>query len=393
MTATASELLGATQVLVVQRSLTPGMVLEEGQERNAESLARIINEFPDAVCLVNAEGRIEYCNVHCLQLLGSCQGELLEQLMNWKLHPDDIECWLAAWREARQCGQSYAIEHRLAVHQHLNYCWYRHRGVPLADPGSTSSRWLLQLTWNDEPKSREHELQELMRRKDDFLATLLHELRNPLAPIANALELIGGYADKPDIVMRSRGIIQRQLRQLTRLVDDLLDFSRSGRGMIELQLESVDLAEVVATAVEAARPIIDLKNHHLAQLTQPGRFIAQGDTVRLAQVVTNLLINAAKYTIPGGFITVKTEGTEHDVTVRVRDNGVGIPREQLEHIFEPFAQERSTSAARMGGLGVGLAVAKHLIELHGGTIQADSQGPGRGSEFSLTLPRAGTYAS
>lgn len=390
MTATAGALSGA-QVLIVQRSLTPTKVLEEGQARNAESLARIIDEFPDAVCLVNPEGRIEYCNSRCQQLLGPCIGELLEQLMNWKLHPDDLECWLTAWRNAHQRIERYAIEHRLAASPHQHYCWYRHRGVPLPDAGNAPGRWLLQLTWNDEPKTREKELQALLNRKDDFLATLLHELRNPLAPIATALETLGRYPDQADTVIRVRGIIQRQLRQLTRLVDDLLDFSRTGRGMVDLKLQSVDLAEVLGQAVETARPVIEMKNHHLAQLTAPGRYLVEGDAARLAQVLTNILINAAKYTESGGYITVMTEGTDREVTIRVRDSGVGIPREQLEHIFEPFAQERSSSEARMGGLGIGLAVAKHLISLHGGTIRADSQGPGRGSEFSIALPRVAAH--
>lgn len=391
MIATVDASSRTEQVLIVQRTLTPAKVLEEGQARNAESLARIIDEFPDAVCLVNAEGRIEYCNSRCQQLLGPCIGELLEQLMNWKLHPDDLECWLTTWRNAHQHLEHYAIEHRLAANPHQRYCWFRHRGVPLVESGGTSGRWLLQLTWNDEPKSREKELQALLSRKDDFLATLLHELRNPLAPVANALEMLARRPDDPATVLGVRDIIGRQLKQLTRLVEDLLDFSRTGRGMVDLKLQSVDVCEVVAQAVETARPVIEKRHHNLAQLSQEERYLVEGDAARLAQVVTNLLINAAKYTAPGGSITIMTEGTDQEITVRVRDSGVGIPREHLEHIFEPFTQERSSSDAHMGGLGIGLAVAKQLISLHGGSIRAESQGVGRGSEFCITLPRLAAH--
>jgi len=390
MIPTACASPGATQVLRVQWSASPAKVLEEGQARNAERLARIVDEFPDAVCLVNSEGRIEYGNSRCLQLLGPCIGELLEEMMRWKLHPDDLKSWLASWNNARNRAERYAIEQRLAAHYNQRYCWYQHRGVPISDSGSPSPRWLLQLICNDEPKLRENELRALLHRKDDFLATLLHELRNPLAPIANALEVLGRCPDQPQTVVRLRGLILRQLLQLTRLVDDLLDFSRTGRGMVELKRQNVDLADTIAEAVETARPVIEMKKHHLSNLSAAGCYRVEGDPIRLAQVLTNLLINAAKYTHAGGYITILTEGTEREVTVHVRDSGVGIPREQLERIFEPFAQERSGSGARMGGLGIGLAVAKHLISLHGGTIRAESQGPGRGSDFSIALPRAST---
>ncbi len=231
----------------------------------------------------------------------------------------------------------------------------------------------------------ETELRRLVERKDHFFMTLLHELRNPLAPIANAIQLLAARPDDRVTVNSARGIIQRQLRSLTRLVDDLLDVSRIGRGSVDLQRRTVDLTEVVATAVETARPLIELRRHQVSMAAQ-ARLFVEGDAVRLGQVLTNLLINAAKYTEPGGFISIITERIANEAVVRVRDNGIGIAPELLPQIFDLFAQGAPRSEAARGGLGVGLAVARQLVELHGGSLTVQSEGPGRGSEFAIRLP-------
>jgi signal transduction histidine kinase len=232
------------------------------------------------------------------------------------------------------------------------------------------------------------ELRALLARKEEFLAILLHELRNPLAPIANALEILGRQAHDPQAVTRARGIMQRQLRQITRLVDDLFDLSLSKRASIETRRARLDIAEVVAVAIESAQPLIDLRGHTLTATIVPNRFFVQADATRLAQVLTNLLINAAKYTPPGGHISIIAEGTLTDVLVRVRDSGVGIAREHLGRVFELFAQPSATPEAHMGGLGIGLALARELMRLQGGSITVQSEGPGRGSEFTISLPHA-----
>jgi two-component system CheB/CheR fusion protein len=156
---------------------------------------------------------------------------------------------------------------------------------------------------------------------------------------------------------------------------------------VELRRRQIDLADVVATAVETARPLIELRGHHLAATIAPSQFLVEGDPAKLAQVVTNLLINAAKYTNPGGHIAVHAELADTNVLLRVRDTGIGITPDHLDRVFELFAQSASTSAGRMGGLGIGLAVARQLVQLHGGSISARSDGPGRGSEFTVSLPR------
>jgi signal transduction histidine kinase len=234
-------------------------------------------------------------------------------------------------------------------------------------------------------KRTETELRRLIERKDHFFTTLLHELRNPLAPIANAIQLLVVHPDDRATVNSARGIIQRQLRSLTRLVDDLLDVSRIGRGSVNLRRHPVDLTEVVATSVETARPLIELRRHQVSTTAQ-ARLFVEGDAVRLGQVLTNLLINAAKYTEPGGFISVIAERISNEAVIRVRDNGIGIAPELLPQIFDLFAQGAPRSEAARGGLGVGLAVARQLVELHGGSITVQSAGPGRGSEFAIRLP-------
>jgi signal transduction histidine kinase len=239
------------------------------------------------------------------------------------------------------------------------------------------------------PSSRtEDELRLLLTRKEEFLAILLHELRNPLAPIINALELLGRQSHDAQTVLSARGIIQRQIRQITRLVDDLFDVSRIKRESVEMRHSRVDMADVIQIAIESAQPLIDARGHTLTANVTPNRYIVQADATRLAQVLTNLLINAAKYTPRGGNISVIAERTEGEVMVRVRDSGVGIAAEHLNDVFELFAQPASVPESRMGGLGIGLALARELMRLQGGTISAHSEGIGRGSEFTITLPRA-----
>lgn len=232
------------------------------------------------------------------------------------------------------------------------------------------------------------ELQALLVRKEEFLATLLHELRNPLAPIANALELLGRHPGDADLVGRARGIIQRQLRQITRLVDDLFDASRIHRKNVEMRRARIDVAEVVAESIETAQPLIDLRRHVLTTTVTSATYFVHADSMRLGQVLTNLLINAAKYTNPGGHISVMIERVDSDVLVRVRDSGVGIAPEHLSEVFELFAQPSVGSKGRMGGLGIGLAVARELMRLQGGSITVQSEGLGCGSEFVVSLPVA-----
>ena len=221
------------------------------------------------------------------------------------------------------------------------------------------------------------------RAKDEFMAMLGHELRNPLAPILTALHLMRLRAG--GVVEKERTVIERQVNHLTRLVDDLLDVSRITRGKVELHRKPTELAEVVAKAIEMASPLLEQRRHHL-ELSVPTRgLLVNADLTRLSQVVSNLLTNAAKYTDPGGLVSVWAERLGAWVVLRVRDNGIGIAPEMLPHVFETFVQERQAIDRSQGGLGLGLAIVRSLTALHGGVVEARSDGVGRGSEFTLRL--------
>ncbi|WP_175908996.1 MULTISPECIES: ATP-binding protein [unclassified Burkholderia] len=228
------------------------------------------------------------------------------------------------------------------------------------------------------------ELRDANQAKDQFLAVLGHELCNPLTPISLALELIrnrDGHATPNEIA-----IIQRQLDHMVRLIDDLLDVSRITRGKITLKKEVVQLADIVDHAVEVASPLLEQRRHRLHVDADPDAR-CHGDPVRLSQVIANLLTNAAKYTLPGGDITVRTaHGSDGTALVEVCDNGAGIPRDRLDSIFEPFYRLDGDAKQAHGGLGIGLALVRSLVTLHGGTVRADSAGPGCGSTFTISLP-------
>jgi PAS domain S-box-containing protein len=230
-------------------------------------------------------------------------------------------------------------------------------------------------------------MQEADRSKDVFLATLAHELRNPLAAITNGVSILKLAADNPERVMTSTGIMERQVSQLARLVDDLLDISRITTGKIELRKEHTSLAGILNNAIEISRPLIEAAQHRLS-LTLPGEATdLHADPVRLTQVFANLLNNAAKYTDPGGRIEIMLECTPDEYLVRIRDNGIGIAPSMLKSIFHIFTQAPHPSERTHGGLGIGLSLVEGLLKLHGGRVHAFSQGEGSGSEFTVCLPR------
>ena len=225
------------------------------------------------------------------------------------------------------------------------------------------------------------------RRKDEFLATLAHELRNPLAPIRQAA-LISKAPTATDAQKRwSHDVIDRQVQHMSLLLDDLLDISRVTRGTLALRMQSTELASVIDTAVETARPTIDSKRHVLTVDIPPEAIRFTADPLRVAQVLSNLLTNAAKYTDPEGQIRLTACCEASDVVIRVADSGIGISAAALPRVFNMFSQVHSTTDRSEGGLGIGLALAQGLIELHGGTIEASSAGLGCGSEFTVRLPR------
>lgn len=228
-------------------------------------------------------------------------------------------------------------------------------------------------------------LREADRRKDEFLATLAHELRNPLAPIRNGLEVMRIAPAESPMVGEARGMMERQVGQMVRLIDDLLDMSRISRGKIELRKERVELGRVVQHAVETSRPQIETSSHELTIDLPAEPVYVEADPARLAQVLSNLLTNSAKFTPRGGRIRLSVERQGSDAVIRVRDSGIGIAEEMLPRVFEIFSQVDRTMESAHGGLGIGLSIVRGIVELHGGSVEARSDGPGRGSEFAIRL--------
>ena len=240
-----------------------------------------------------------------------------------------------------------------------------------------------------ERRRAEQKLRDVDARKNEFLATLAHELRNPLAPIRHATEILARVGDGEEDRARdaeARKVIERQVTHLVRLVDDLLDISRIKHGKIGLRSERVSLASVVESALEAARPLFLSRRHALDVALPEAPVFLDGDPVRLAQILTNLLSNAVRYTESGGSVRIEASCEDGAVSVRVVDSGIGIPAAALPHIFTMFSQAAEVPAVDQGGLGIGLALARQLAELHGGSLTAASDGPGKGSTFTLRLP-------
>ena len=229
-------------------------------------------------------------------------------------------------------------------------------------------------------------LVEADRRKDEFLAILAHELRNPLAPIRNALEIMRLSADNATGREKARQIVERQTRHMVRLIDDLLDASRINRNSLRIELVPTDLGDPLRAAVETSEPLIVAAGLTFHPRLPAAPILVSGDHVRLCQLFANLLTNAAKYTDPGGTVALAVEKSCSHVLVRVTDSGVGIPPDMLPHVFDLFAQVSQTAVRSQGGLGIGLALVKRLAEMHGGAVVAHSDGVGRGAEFVVTLP-------
>jgi PAS domain S-box-containing protein len=238
-----------------------------------------------------------------------------------------------------------------------------------------------------ERKRREEEMRRADRSKDEFLAMLAHELRNPLAPIAAAADLLRLARLDETQVTHTSDVIARQVRHMTSLVDDLLDVSRVTRGLIALETAPLDAKRIVSDAIEQVRPLIELRSHQMAVHMPPESAYVSGDAKRLVQVVANLLNNAAKYTLEGGNIDLRVEVRSEQVSIAVKDNGIGIAPELLGSVFDMFSQAQRTADRAQGGLGIGLALVRSLVELHHGSVTAQSKGLGHGSEFIVKLPR------
>jgi PAS domain S-box-containing protein len=320
-------------------------------------------------------------------LLGFLPGEA-ESLDWWesRVLAEDV----IALRSARQVAlgpaspnyrHQYRVRHRDG---RLVFVW--DQGVVVRNESGMIVRFVGNVVDVTEQKRAEQALADANRRKDEFLSMLAHELRNPLAPIRNAVALLRLQDAQYQSLRPVRELIDRNVGQLVRLVDDLLDVSRINHGKIRVEREPLDLRTVVAQAVEISMPLIEARSHRLSVAVTDEPLRVSGDLTRLTQVVANLLNNAAKYTEDGGQIWIKMDREHDDAILRIRDTGVGLTADMLETVFEPFTQVERSLDRSEGGLGIGLTLARRLVELHEGKLSARSDGAGRGSEFIVCLP-------
>lgn len=301
------------------------------------------------------------------------------------MHPEDAAYILPYWQRSQQTGEPYEGEVRYRRHDGV-YRWHVFRALPRRNPAGQIQAWYGVSVDTDDARRAQEVLVKADRRKDEFLAMLAHELRNPLAPIRGGLQLLSLSNLSDSTLSALLPVMNRQMDHLIRMLDDLLDVSRISRGKIEIHPQEVDLAQLVAEAVEAMRLSYETADRQL-HLTLPSRaLMLSGDATRLQQVVSNLLTNGLRYTRDGGqvWVSLKAEGPE--AVLRVRDNGIGLAADQLQIIFELFVQVDTALARPNKGLGLGLSLVQQLVTLHGGRVEAFSPGLDQGSEFVIHLP-------
>jgi two-component system CheB/CheR fusion protein len=337
-------------------------------------------------------GRFNAVNDQYCQITGFSREELLSMRAHDLDHPADRDWDAKAMGQLLRAETSAYRAEKRNIRKDGAVIWVQVEASLIRDAHGVPVRIIAIILDITERKRLEEELQQRMeelkisdRRKDDFLATLAHELRNPLAPIRNAAAILQRIHVSDPQLQWCRDIIDQQVGQISRLLDDLLDLSRITRDRLELRKERVELERVIRAAVEISRPLIDEFAHDLTvSLSEP--INVEADEVRLAQVLSNLLNNAAKYTDPGGKIWLSAHRDGNNLTITVKDTGIGIPVDKLNEVFEMFSQLHRSLEQTRQGLGVGLTLVKRLVEMHGGAIEVKSDGPGKGSEFIVRLP-------
>ncbi|MGH7827324.1 MAG: PAS domain S-box protein [Candidatus Binatia bacterium] len=358
---------------------------EEALRQSEENFRNLADNMSQLAWMADERGWIFWYNKRWFDYTGTT----LEEVQGWEWkkvhHPDHVDRVVARIQQSWDTGELWEDTFPLRG-KDGQYRWFLSRAMPILDSTRRIFRWFGTNTDITEQREMEEALREADRRKDEFLATLAHELRNPLAPIRNGLQIMRLAGENRDIVEQARGMMERQLQQMVRLIDDLLDLSRISQGKVELRKERVELSAVVRNALETSRPLIEESGHELTINAPSEPVFVEADTTRLAQVFANLLNNAAKYTENDGHIWLTVDSRGSEVVVSVKDNGVGIPAHMLSRVFEMFAQVDGSPERTQSGLGIGLNIAERLVKMHGGAIEARSNGPGTGSEFIVRLP-------
>jgi signal transduction histidine kinase len=366
------------------------------EESHSRRLTMILQHAPVAIAILRGpQHRFEFANDSYLDVAGrtAVVGQTIREVFPELEGQGIYELLDAVYATGKPfLADSLRLQMRRRGTDALEEVYFKFVYQPMPGPSGEVEGVAVVATDVTDLANARREAEAANRSKDEFLAILGHELRNPLAPILTALQLMSlrGGAEETG---KPRAIIERQVRHLMRLVDDLLDVSRIARGKIDVSREYVELGQVVAQAVEMASPLLEERRHHLVLQVPREGLAVYGDVVRLSQVVQNLLTNAAKYTEPGGRIEVQARRMDGTIELSVKDNGVGIPADLLPNVFDLFVQNRQTRDRSAGGLGLGLTLVRTLVELHGGTVEARSDGEGRGSEFVVRLPADGPHES
>ena len=386
---------GAPPLIVgVVSDITPRKLAELEVQESRERFENIVSQAATGVVQADTDGRITVVNDKFCAMLGYARAELLTMHLTDITAPDSLEATLAALDKAG-AGDGGVVLQKQYRRRDGSLMWASSSVSAVRRPvGQMEGIVAIVIDISKDRLAEENlrklasDLSESDQRKSEFLATLAHELRNPLAPISTGLAVLKLGGDSAAAVTKIRGMMERQVAQMVRLIDDLLDVARISGGKIDLQKSVVDFRTVLAAAIETSLPFIEREGHKLVVRQPDEPLLLDADPTRIAQVLSNLLNNAAKYTPLGGLIEVAVRRAGADVEVSIADNGVGIPAESLSTIFLMFNQVRHNLNRAQGGLGVGLSLVKRLVEMHGGAVHAASGGNGAGSTFTIRLPLA-----
>lgn len=383
------------------RDITERLRINQELREREHFLERIFDVMPGILKIVDMkDSRCVFVNQNVNSVLGFSPDEIVHMgadIVKILMHLDDQAYYHQHFVRLStfEPGTIAKFEYRM-LHKDGEWRWLETRDtVFLRDANGVAIQYIGLSSEITERKRAEEELRRLAaelssadQRKDEFLATLAHELRNPLAPIRNGLQILRLSGDDKETVEEIRTMMERQLAQMVHLVDDLLDVSRISRGKLELRKQRIELSSIVNNAVETSRPLIDASGHELTIIVPSESILVDADATRLGQVFSNILNNAAKYSEHGSRIRLAVDCQDSDVVVSIKDTGMGIPPDMLPKIFEMFTQVDRSLEKAQGGLGIGLSLVKRLVEMHGGSVVANSEGHGAGSEFVIRLPIA-----
>ena len=373
------------------RDITDRKWAEEAARISAERFRFLAESMPLMIFTAKPNGEIDYCNRQLTEFTGLQSEEVCNSGRRIFTHPDDVEEAAAQWRHSIESGEPFQLESRFRRRDGV-YRWHLTRASAMRDAGGIVI-WVGSSTDIDDRKSVEenlvrqyHESETLSRAKDEFLATSSHELRTPLTSILGWSELLVTGELDAETQREALDSIRQSAKAQSRLIDDMLDVSRLLTGKLELNREMVDVAATLLLAIRAITPAAENKNIRVEKSFARDVSRVYGDATRLQQIFWNILSNAVKFTPAGGSIRVRLFSADSQVEVEVSDTGKGISRDFLPRVFESLSQERGSSTRHHGGLGLGLSIVKRLVEMHGGTVRAESEGPGRGSTFMVFLP-------